>query len=145
MKINKLFFLPLYFFLFIITFGFFFRTSQITGGDYLILNSQTAHLISFSYAWCNYTNLGMNCAPIILHYLPYGILINIVFSLTHNGFITERVVWWLPFFFLSFFSIIILFKKIFPGNSFWILTPLIFIWNTYSLMIIGGGQVAGIG
>src|SRR5258706_7411614 len=53
----------------------------------------------------------------------------------------ERIFWFWPFLLVSFISSFLLFKKIFKGNSFKLLSSFIYCLNTYALMLIGGGQV----
>lgn len=45
------------------------------------------------------------------------------------------------FLFISSISSIFLVKKLFPENRLWILSPIVFIFNTYVLMTVGGGQI----
>ena len=57
----------------------------------------------------------------------------------------ERVWYLYPFLILIFVSPFILFRKLFPDNKFVLISVIIFSLNTYILMIIGGGQIAGVG
>lgn len=144
MKINSFVFL-FYSILVIITFGFLFSSNPIIGGDYVPIKSETLNLFANTYGWCSYITTGGNCIPITLHYVPMGWLMEFLSFATGNNFLlVEKLVWWIPFFVFSFISIILLFKKIFPSNPLWFIPPLIFIWNSYILMILGGGQIAGI-
>lgn len=56
--------------------------------------------------------------------------------------LTERVVWFFPFFILTIFSSWFLAKTLFPKSKIiQFLAPLIFLLNTYILMVVGGGQM----
>lgn len=133
--------------LIILCFRSLFANSTLSGGDYVIFWPENiSFLRSFSFfAWDSTINLGMNTVG-MLHYAPYNFLISWVgFFVGDKTFLWERLVWWIPFFVLSFFSTSVLFKKIFPNNSFWVFAPIIFVFNTYILLILSGGQIAGIG
>ncbi len=144
MRINSIIFI-FYLILVVITFGFLFSSSPIIGGDYVPINSETLGLFANTYGWCSYITIGGNCIPITLHYVPMGWLMEFLSFITgYNFLLVEKLVWWIPFFVISFSSIILLFKKVFPTNPLWFISPLIFVWNSYILMILGGGQIAGI-
>ena len=54
----------------------------------------------------------------------------------------ERLVWFWPFLLLSVFSAFSLAKALFPDRKLiWWLAPLIYLFNTYILMVAGGGQM----
>ena len=54
--------------------------------------------------------------------------------------IGEIISFW-PYLLLSIFSSTFLFKTLFPKNKFWIFAPFLFLFNTFSLIITGGGQM----
>jgi len=144
----KNFFLGSIFFVFILLiFKNIFSFTWISGGDYI--NFSRENLIFFQNypftAWDSAINLGQNTIG-ILHYAPYNLLLAWIGKLSgYNNIIWERIVWWIPFLLLSFFSAYRLFKTFFPAIPFRFLSPVIFICNSYVLMMIDGGQIAGVG
>lgn len=56
----------------------------------------------------------------------------------------ERIFYLFPFLILCILSIIALFKKVFPRDQYYLLAALIYLFNTYILMMVGGGQIVGI-
>jgi hypothetical protein len=148
-SVNKPYFfsLILIFLLLFFVFPFLFSSNSISGGDYINFSQDTLLVFKSNTfaAWDSNINLGWSTVG-LMHYAPYSYFIALVGTLAqyHNN-IWERLVWWLPFFIFSFFSTHQLFKLIYPKNSFWFLSPLIFVFNTYILMILGGGQISGIG
>lgn len=83
--------------------------------------------------------MGENIAPFLFTYPPLLLLGGIGDIL--NFAWAERIVWFFPFFLLSMFSSSYLVKTLFPENKFWFFSPLVFLLNTYILMIVGGGQM----
>jgi hypothetical protein len=119
----------------------------ISGGDYITLWPEHTWVIQQNAfrAWDPTLNLGSSAVD-TLHASPYNFLMGFVGSILGNNIIlTERLFWWIPFLILSIFSSIYLFRKLFPLNNFFLIAPFIFLFNTYVLMMIGGGQIAGIG
>ncbi|OGG29086.1 hypothetical protein A2973_00595 [Candidatus Gottesmanbacteria bacterium RIFCSPLOWO2_01_FULL_49_10] len=54
----------------------------------------------------------------------------------------ERVVWFIPFLLIGTYSSLSLVRLVFPTIAvFWLLTPIIFLTNTYIVMVSGGGQM----
>lgn len=146
MRIVKYFHFIFYIIFFFIIFPTVFQLTPIQGGDYISPEQQQLDywlFHSFS-SWDTRFQLGWNVLPLV-HYAPFGIIIGSIGLLAQNNpIITERLVWWIPYLIGGFFSIRSLFKYIFPNHSSF-LAPLIFLTNTYILMILGGGQIAGIG
>lgn len=129
----------------IIGYPFLFSKLLISGGDY---TNPFASVVSFTanfWSWCDYNGLGFGCAAINLHATPLWYLALLLQTIKFPVFLSERLLWWVPFFIGGFISIVALFRKIFPNNKFWFFTPIIYLFNTYILMILGGGQIAGIG
>lgn len=147
MKNKNLLWVCFYIVLIIIIFRNLINFIPLSGGDYITFSPENiAALKTNAFAvWDSSLNLGASTIS-VLHYAPYNYLIGWIGMLlgSRTG-IWERIVWWFPFFIISFFSISFLFKKFFPKNSLSVLAPLIFVFNTYILMILGGGQIAGIG
>lgn len=55
--------------------------------------------------------------------------------------ISERILWYLPFLLIGTYASVFLMRTIVPRFVLWWLTPVIFLTNTYILMITGGGQM----
>ncbi len=53
----------------------------------------------------------------------------------------ERLIWFWPYLTLSFFSSYFLFKSFFKISFYSVLASLIFVTNTYALMLVSGGQM----
>lgn len=144
---NKIIICLLFLFLIFCVYKIIFTSTTIAGGDYITLWPEHTTVIknnAFS-PWDLTLNLG---APSVdtMHASPYNYLFATVGALIgSNIIIIERIAWWIPFLILSVFSSMFLFKKLFPTSNFILLSPLIFLFNTYVLMMIGGGQIAGIG
>lgn len=119
----------------------------ISGGDYIIFwpeNILYLRNVPF-FSWDSTIGLGSNVLG-LMHEAPYNYFLGLLGQLTgFNTAVWERAGWWLPFFIFSFFSSKRLFQYLFPENNFWIFSACIFICNTYVFMMIGGGQIAGIG
>src|SRR5258706_2387814 len=148
MKINNLFTALFYIILIIIVFPIIFTPQRIAGGDYISffpVNVSYWRMFSFSL-WDNKIDLGWSIIP-LLSYAPYSFLLGQVGALIgNNAIILERLFWWIPFFTLGIISPILFFKKTFPKNKLaFMLSPLLFLFNTYILLIVGGGQIGGIG
>lgn len=123
-----------------------FSATPIIGGDYINLwPSHVDQFRQFAFsAWDSNINFGWSTVG-LLHYAPYSHLIGQVGAIIKNAVILERIFWWLPFIALSFFSTSYLFIKLFNEKYFWIISPFLFLCNTYTLLLIGGGQIAGVG
>lgn len=58
-----------------------------------------------------------------------------------NWILIERLIWFWPYLVLSFFSSYFLFKSFFKISFYSVLAALIFVTNTYALMLASGGQM----
>lgn len=123
------------------------NTSPIFGGDYIHFEkSGLTYLLHNSYqVWDSHLNLGWNRVA-LMGYAPINTIIGVIALLSgYNAPIVERIVWWLPFLVLSLFSTLKLSRYLSLGKKTYPFSLLIFLANTYILMIIAGGQIAGIG
>lgn len=119
----------------------------ISGGDYVVFWPENiSFLRHFAFfAWDATVNFGFNSVG-SLHSAPYSMYMGWIGLLVGDQTLWwERIVWWLPFFIFSFASSNFLIKKIFPENKFWYLAPFVFLFNTYVFMMVGGGQIGGLG
>jgi len=124
-----------------------FILKPLSGGDYITFwpeNLKNYFNFPFS-SWDHQIDLGWYIGA-LLHYAPYSLLMGLAGRvLNYNPVIIERLFWLFPFLGLSLFSSVCLFKTLFSKNNLWFFSSLIFLFNTYVLMMTGGGQVGGIG
>src|SRR3989344_6240811 len=144
-KIKRL--LPILFLLTIIAavFNAWFGTDILSGGD-LGMNYPSMYFNEFLYPYSWYWNqgngLGGNATSLLLIYLDFALTKTIfgqILGLPWN--ITERLAYFFPFLILGLASSIMFAKSIFPKNPFLIFSALIFLVNSYILMVVGGGQL----
>ena len=130
------------FFLTLVVFKNWFNFGLISGGDFLTnFDSNSASLIPFG--WGKEINGlgGSTTAYIWLHYvinLP-GFFFGKILHL--NWLFIQRIAYLYPFIVASIFSSAFLVRKLFPDNKFYFFAPVVFIFNTYILMLMGGGQI----
>jgi hypothetical protein len=119
------------------------QAAAINGGDYLNVSALEVILKYFPFSgWDSSRNLGWPTL-IFIRYYPFGIIPVLFYKLTGNQLLAERIFWWLPFVFSGLIFSVGLSKIV--NKSFAYLSGLIYITNSYILMIIGGGQIDGIG
>jgi len=150
--------LPLFVFLLIFIFlifrVWFFSLAPLTSGDLAFSfreNVKDSALQSF--LWAGKCDLGR----LILYQwmAPYSILITaFAYFFNISSSVLLRVFWLWPFLILSIFSSAYLFKTLFPRYSVvWLPAPcppaggftgfgwMVYVANTYILMVVGGGQI----
>lgn len=102
--------------------------------------------IPFAWDLNNGDGLGMFVAPLLWIYVNFGLPTTILGQwLNLSWSVIERVWYLFPFLIFSFYFSKRLFAKIFSKNNFSLLSASIYTLNTYILMVVGGGQIAGIG
>lgn len=125
-----------------------FNPHILIGGDWRFFHSQNLkEITSYTYAWDQSLNTGVGQSNLIIiwlnSYLAFATYItNHLLSIPWD--IAEKLIFFWPILLCSFFSAFFLSKNYFrawPYNSF---AGLIYLTNTYALMIFAGGQV-GIG
>ncbi len=90
--------------------------------------------------------MGANSIPFLWIHMNFGIGIDIFGKLLGlNWPIVERLYYLIPLLSLLLGSPYLLFKKLFPDSKFSIFATVIYGFNTYILMVIGGGQLHGVG
>lgn len=92
------------------------------------------------YAWSPYRN-GVNTPFLWSHFIITVPTIILSKWVTLPWEIIERIVFFIPYLLISFFSIKKLFISVFERSPFMWLSPLIYMINSYILMIVGGGQL----
>lgn len=129
----------------VIVFNAWFLSAIITAGDsWYYFQSMFDNNFIYPYAW--YTNSpalglgGQGFAHISIYSLVGSILaVAKIFNVSWETI--SRFTLYIPFIILSLTSSIFMVKKLFPKNPFWVFTPIIFTFNTYILMVVGGGQL----
>ena len=119
----------------------YFGLKNISAGDagFYFLDGLKEFFI-FPYLWSldglgNYSSL--------LSPFPYFVLLMKMLSLFNFSWsVVERIAWYWPFLILSVFSSRFLLKTILPETKFKFLASFVYLFNTYILMIIGGGQIS---
>ena len=150
--------LPLFVFLLIFIFlifrVWFFSFAPLTSGDLAFSFRENVEDSAFqSFLWAGKYNLG---GMSLYHWMvPYSILTTaFAYFFNISSSVLLRVFWLWPFLILSIFSSAYLFRTLFPRYSVvWLPAPcppaggftgfgwIVYVINTYILMVIGGGQV----
>jgi hypothetical protein len=139
MRINKRIFAIIFVILVIVTFKNWFLFGKIAGGDFSGFISKT---VLIPYAWGNdLSGLGSSIISFSWSYFVLNIPLFFLKYLGANYDIAQKISFFYSFILISFFSSLYLCKKIFTIGKFYFLSPIIFIFNTYILMLAGGGQI----
>ena len=125
----------------LIIFKTWFGFSEISAGDaafYFIQNLKELTLVPFLWF-----NNGLGQFSGLLHTFPYLVFLPRALSFLNLPWnIIERIVWYWPFILISIFSSWFFIGTMLPEIKFKFLMPLIYLLNSYILMIIGGGQIS---
>jgi hypothetical protein len=145
MKIKNNFFILCLSFLSFVVFKQIIFNSLISGGDYIQISPGIGNfLISYPFTiWNSNIQLGLSALP-TLHYAPYNLFIGIISTVITTSLL-EKLVWWIPFLLIGLLSSSLLFRYFYRDSKYWLVSALIYIFNTYIFMVISGGQIAGIG
>jgi len=137
---NKIFWLLVAVLVFLI-FRSWFSFGEISAGDAAFYFTSTLKdLTFFPYIWFN-IELGRYSS--LLFSFSYLILpLKLLSLLGLPWILIERIVWYWPFLGLDIFSSWYLIKTVLPEARFKFLAPFVYLFNTYILMIVGGGQVS---
>jgi hypothetical protein len=126
-----------------------FLPGLITGGDFWpYSNSIYETKPLFLYAWDLNKVAGMGGVTnfLLWMYLSFGVPLTIFGNwIGFNWEIIQRIYYLFPLLIFSGYFSYKLFDKIFSHNLFAIFSSAIYLINTYILMVIGGGQISGIG
>jgi hypothetical protein len=131
--------------LFIIVFRSFFSLASVGGKDWDYLFRETIEDFTlFPSAWSSTRagNLGSYDGPFAYMFFYSRFIPKILVDFFHvnHGFI-EKITWFWFFLFFVFFSPLYLFKTLHFSSLSKLFGLFIFIFNTYVLMVIGGGQM----
>lgn len=94
-------------------------------------------------SWYPSDNLGISYI-VLLNHAPSNFLVGLLGSIGIPDAFVERVLWWIPFFLLGGGSIYLLTRSVLR-NTFAAIAIMLYMANTYVLMILAGGQVQGVG
>lgn len=144
-KVKRL--LPLLFLstIIVVVYHAWFMSGILTGGDFN-MTFPSMYLSAFVYPYAWYWNqgsaLGGNAIPLLWTYFNYAVA-NLIFGkiLGLSWGIFERIAYFYPFLLIGIVSSITLAKYIFPRKIYAVFSALLFLVNTYILMIAEGGQI----
>jgi len=122
-----------------------FLLNPLSSGDWSFNFPQTLKsftIFPYIWSWTGFvTGLGGNIAFFLGLSTYFSSTANILSNFFNIPWVLiEKLVWFWPFLMISVFSSYCLFKKLFSGK-FALLSSSIYLFNTYILMIVGGGQM----
>lgn len=134
----------IFFLLVISVFKAWFFLNPISSGDWgFFYNSSLKEFSIISNSWNNVFNSGLGGSNFIILGLFFYFSSTIYFLFNFFKFdwlLIERIAWFWPFLIISVFSSYFLFKELF-SNRFAVFSSSIYLFNTYVLMLVGGGQM----
>lgn len=117
----------------------------LTGGDWPTFFNQTIKELPWSpQVWysVNGNGFGQNVAFILGYKTFFSILVKLCTEVLHLPWvITEKVIFFIPFWLLAILGSYFLSRYFFKNKPFNFLSSIIFATNTYALMLVGGGQM----
>lgn len=122
-----------------------FSLSPLSAGDWSFhFPEEVAHFFILPSFWkvSFHGGLGGNgvfLAGLEAYFLATARLFNTITGLSWSW--SERIIWYVPFLLVGTYTSVFLVRAVFPKITSWWLTPIIFLTNTYILMITGGGQM----
>lgn len=145
MRIGRVIFLALISVFCIFVFRLWFTFSPLSSGDWIYNFPESIKSFTvWPYIWQVSVNNGFggNVGPLLglsLYYFVTSVILSSTFHISWE--IIEKIVWFWPFLVLSIFSSWYFFRRVFPKNNLYLLPSIIFLLNTYALMLVGGGQM----
>ncbi len=116
----------------------------LTGGDlwyYYPDMLKSYSLYPYGWSWVQGHGLGGSAIPFLWINTTFMLPVSLLFGLFHLPWsIMERIGLLYPFLLLGIISPMLLFRKVFPENNFFLIAGGIYVLNTYSLLVSGGGQ-----
>lgn len=131
-----------------IIFNQWFLPGLITAGDFWPYYSSMFSLRSFvPYAWDMHSvgGMGGDAIPFLWIHLNLGAVVSTGSFLNLPWSLTERIFYLFPLLIALTTGPYLLYRKIFPESRTTWIVPIIYGLNSYILMIIGGGQLHGVG
>lgn len=122
-----------------------FLNAILIGGDWRFFWPENfKEILGYSYAWDSSLNTGLGHSNLTLLWLNtyLAFTVHLVAQILHIPWgIGEKIVFFWPIFFFSFFSSFFLSKKFIKSKLLQVLSGIIYVSNTYALMVFSGGQV----
>lgn len=115
-----------------------------SSGDSGYYYSSTFHeRVQFLSAWMpeRGDGLGGIYYPLLWSGMTVGIPLFLLGNVLHNWSLIEKIAYFIPFLLIGFVAPFFLFKKIFSRYALGAIASLVFLTNTYILMIVSGGQM----
>lgn len=140
----------LFFFLFfcvtiVVVYRAWFGTGLLISGDVgMIFHSMYGnnYLYPYSWYWNQGAGIGGNAIALLLIYFDFAFAEKIFGQIGNLPWtIIERISYFFPFLIFGTISSLVLAKKSFPKNPFYLLSPFIFLVNSYILMVVAGEQL----
>lgn len=130
--------------IFLIFRGWFFN-SIITGGDFWYRFPSMYHQYDSAwYAWDALRGNGLGLSSTLYQAInfDFGLPIFLFGDILHLPWsVISKLCFFFPFIFLSVFSSYYFHKKVFQKTTLWVISAIIFSLNTYTLTVVGGGQI----
>lgn len=143
-KINLIFIILISFLAFVVFNAWIFSPVISSGDSWYYFPQMFDNLYLYPYAWYS-TAMGNGLGGQgYVHQNVSMVAFTVLYFAKSVGTSWEtasRLLLYLPYVLISLFSSIFLIRKLFPENNFWIFTPIIFVFNSYILMTVGGGQI----
>lgn len=140
MKKNKIFGGIIFFTVFFWIFKEWVFSPVIAGGDLIYLYPQFMHSISFLSAWdMRNGGMGSSMLPTLWLEAYTAATIKIFSFINWENYV--RLVWFLPYIIFSITSGYFLYKKYFNNYFLGLVAVMLYGWNTYALLLVGGGQM----
>lgn len=122
-----------------------FSNTILIGGDWRFFWPENLkEIIGYSYAWDSSLNTGLGNINFTLLWLNtyLAFTVHLVTQILHIPWgIGEKIVFFWPIFLFSFFSSFFLSKRFIKSKLLQVLSGIIYLSNTYALMVFSGGQV----
>ncbi|MGH7203166.1 MAG: hypothetical protein ACREHC_01840 [Candidatus Levyibacteriota bacterium] len=126
-----------------------FMPGIIAGGDFIYAYPsmfENRSLIPFVWDWSGNNGLGSFAPPLQWVNTVYALPILFFGAFLHFPWSSvERLGFFFPYLLIGLFSSWYLAKILFRKSRFLFLVPLLYLTNTYALMMSGGGQIVGVG
>lgn len=128
----------------LIVFNSWIFTQVIASGDFWYFFPSMLHNLSlYPQAWYGVVGNGLGGLGIVYQnpVIVFALTLKIVTILGLSWPFVAKMLLYIPFIIICIFSSVFLIRKVLPGNNLWLFAPIIFLFNTYSLMLVGGGQI----
>ncbi len=128
-----------------LTYGAWFIPGLITSGDFWYFYPSMYgqfDVAFFAWNWEKGNGLGMNSVVFQAVLLDFGLPITLLGSICKFSWqIIERFGFFYPFLIIGGAGSYMLHKNIFKDSTFWVVSAVVLLLNTYILTVVGGGQI----